>query len=65
MADSDTTECDITSLYRTFAEFRRAIEGVSLSVEVSLRKNYRAFKSQVPPLLRHSFDRVLIRGQTK
>ena len=65
MADSDTKECDITSLYRTFAAIRRAIDSVSLNIEVSLYKQHRAFKSKLPGLLRHSFDRILIGGQRK
>ena len=51
------------SLYRTYSVIRRAVDSVSLAVTVSLHKQHRAFKSQLPPLLRHSFDRVLIGGQ--
>ena len=36
MSDSDTKECDITSLYRTLGEMKAVISGFSFKVIVSL-----------------------------
>ena len=54
MADSDTKECDITSLYRTLGEIQAVISEFSFKVAVSLAKGRRILYTRGARAYHHS-----------
>ena len=54
MADSDTRECDITSLYRTLGEIKAVLAEFEFKVMVSLAKGRRVLYTRGARAYHHS-----------